>query len=82
MPRKPKPDDPIALQVRMTEELRARLAESAQANGRSMNSEILWRLGQSFGSNKWARDVDEQGARLKEKIKEAIEEYMAKRGEG
>ena len=43
-----KPNDPIALQVRMTEGLRRKLAGAAQKNGRSLNAEILWRLGQTL----------------------------------
>jgi hypothetical protein len=42
------PNDPIALQVRMTEGLRRKLATAAEKNGRSLNSEIVWRLGQTF----------------------------------
>jgi translation initiation factor 2 alpha subunit (eIF-2alpha) len=54
MARKRKPDDPIALQVRMVEGLRAKLANAAETNGRSLNSEILWRLGQTF-DEEWGR---------------------------
>jgi len=45
-----KPTDTVALQVRLVEGLRRKLASSAEKNGRSLNSEIVWRLGQSFGS--------------------------------
>jgi hypothetical protein len=48
MARVRKPNDPIALQVRMTEALRRKLASAAEENARSLNSEILWRLGQTF----------------------------------
>jgi len=44
-----KSDDPIALQVRMTEGLRHKLAKAAEKNGRSLNAEILWRLEQTLG---------------------------------
>jgi hypothetical protein len=43
-----KADDPIALQVRMTEGLRLKLAKAAVQNGRSLNAEIVWRLGQTL----------------------------------
>jgi hypothetical protein len=41
--------DIVAMQVRLPEGLRRQLASAAEANARSLNSEILWRLGQSFG---------------------------------
>jgi predicted nucleic acid-binding Zn-ribbon protein len=43
-----KPSDPIALQVRMTEGLRRRLAKAAEEQGRSLNAEIVQRLDKSF----------------------------------
>jgi translation initiation factor 2 alpha subunit (eIF-2alpha) len=54
MPRVRKPTDPIALQVRMVEGLRTKLVNAAEKNGRSLNSEILWRLGQTF-DEEWGR---------------------------
>jgi hypothetical protein len=39
----------VNLQVRLPEELRQRLADAAETSKRSMNSEVVWRLGQSFG---------------------------------
>ena len=54
MPRKP--TDTIALQVRMPEALRRKLASAAEKNARSLNSEILWRLGQTLGEE-WGRFV-------------------------
>ena len=41
--------DIVAMQVRLPEGLRRQLVGAAEANARSLNSEILWRLGQSFG---------------------------------
>jgi hypothetical protein len=65
MPRVRKPSDPISLQVRMTEALRRKLASAAEKNARSLNSEILWRLGQS---------LDEEGRQAAEEM-----EYEEKR---
>jgi Arc-like DNA binding domain len=48
MPRKV--TDTVALQVRMPEGLRRKLAAEAEKSERSLNSEILWRLGQSLGT--------------------------------
>jgi len=81
MVRKRKPDDPMALQVRMTEGLHVKLVEAAEANSRSLNSEIVWRLGQSFGEDEWGKQAEEKDQRLKEKIREVMEEFMAKRKE-
>jgi hypothetical protein len=64
MARKRKPDDPIALQVRMVEGLRAKLVNAAEKNGRSLNSEILWRLGQTF-DDEWGRLTTQMEGREK-----------------
>jgi hypothetical protein len=49
-----KPAGPVPLQVRLPEALRAKLAEMAARNGRSLNSEIVWALVQHAG-NEWAQ---------------------------
>jgi hypothetical protein len=64
MPRVRKPTDPIALQVRMTEGLRRKLANAAEQNARSLNSEILWRLGQTFDAE-WQELVEDMEDRAK-----------------
>jgi hypothetical protein len=43
-----KPDAPVQLKLRFTEALRRRLEYAAQENTRSMNTEIVHRLIQSF----------------------------------
>ena len=58
MPRVRKPTDPIALQVRMTDGLRRKLVSAAEKNARSLNSEILWRLGQTF-DEEWGGSLQE-----------------------
>ena len=45
-----KPTDTVALQVRLPDGLRRKLAQAANKNARSLNSEIVWRLGQSLGA--------------------------------
>jgi hypothetical protein len=42
--------DTVALQVRLPEGLRRKLAAEAEKSQRSLNSEVVWRLGQSFGT--------------------------------
>jgi Arc-like DNA binding dprotein len=43
-----KPDAPVQLKLRFTEALRRRLEYAAQENTRSMNTEVIHRLTQSF----------------------------------
>ncbi len=40
----------VSLQVRLPEGLRRKLVQEADQNARSLNGEIVWRLGQSFGT--------------------------------
>jgi hypothetical protein len=67
-----KPTDTIALQVRMPEGLRAQLANEAEKAQRSLNSEILWRLGQTL-SQEW------QGFIAKQEAAEAREQALYER---
>ena len=82
MARKRKPDDPIALQVRMVEGLRAKLVDAAEKNGRSLNCEILWRLGQTF-DDEWGRlttqmeDREKRDQDLLERIRQDPEKRKA-----
>jgi len=50
-----KPADKVGLMVRMPESLRRLIERSAKANNRSMNIEIVARLGQSFQSEDYQR---------------------------
>jgi Arc-like DNA binding domain len=74
MARKRKIDDIVALQVRLPEALRQRLVNEAEQSKRSLNSEILWRLGQTLeqefqefiaGVEKRQRNEQEFMARLR-----------------
>ena len=47
MPRKP--TDTVNLRIRLPEGLRKLLATEAERSERSLNSEIVWRLGQTLG---------------------------------
>ncbi len=46
----------ISFKLRMPEGLRQKIEAEAKAAERSMNSEILWRLGQTFGEE-WQRFI-------------------------
>lgn len=51
-----KATDTINLRLRMPEALRKTLVGEAEKANRSLNSEILWRLGQTFGEQ-WQRFI-------------------------
>ena len=44
-----KSTDTVNLRIRLPEGLRKLLADTAERNKRSLNSEIVWRLGQTLG---------------------------------
>ena len=48
--------DTVNLRLRLPEALRKTLATEAEQAERSLNSEILWRLGQTFGEQ-WQRFI-------------------------
>jgi len=73
-----KPNDPIALQVRMTEGLRRKLAGAAQKNGRSLNAEILWRLGQTLEKEERKKQDDEILETLSPGMRASIEKLVRK----
>jgi Arc-like DNA binding domain len=87
--RKRRPSDLVHLQVRMTEAFRVELANAAEKSERSLNSEILWRLSQTFGEE-WQRYIagiekaEHEADELRKKIvdspkfKTFIEEFLAK----
>jgi Arc-like DNA binding domain len=71
-----KATDVINIRVRMPEGLRKRLAGEAERAQRSLNSEIVWRLGQSLGPE-GAEFIKEHEA-FDQKLERAIEEALAK----
>jgi hypothetical protein len=73
MARKRKPTDTVALQVRMPEALRQRLATEAEKANRSLNSEVLWRLGQTFGEE-WQRFI--AGVEKRERTEQEFRQKM------
>jgi hypothetical protein len=73
MPKR-RPSDLVHLQVRLPEALRQKLNAEAEKAERSLNSEILWRLGQTF-SEEWQRFIS--GVEEKErKEKERFDQFM------
>ena len=70
-----KPSETINLRVRMPEALRTTIAVEAAKAGRSLNSEILYRLGLTL-DEKWQRfvaGVEEQEHRDQELLDRALE---------
>jgi hypothetical protein len=64
---KRKPTDIVGLQLRFTEELRARLEQDAKDNHRSLNGEIVHRLATSYGAD---------GLRLAAQFEDAEQEML------
>jgi hypothetical protein len=74
MARKRRLDAVISFKLRMPEALRQKIeAEAGKAN-RSMNSEILWRLGQTF-EEKWQRFIAGVEDRAK-RDRESLERFL------
>lgn len=67
-------DQTVSFKLRMPEALRQKLEGEAEEAGRSINSEILWRLGQTF-SEQWQRFI--AGVEEREKKAEEVLERLA-----
>jgi hypothetical protein len=65
MASKRRPTDLVNLKVRFTEAMRKRIEQEAKKNQRSLNGEIVYRLGVSFG---------EEGVALAAQFEEAEKE--------
>jgi hypothetical protein len=63
----------VNLRLRLPEGLRQRLADEAEEAGRSLNSEILWRLGHTFAGERWdefVAEAEQQEQRRQELLEE------------
>jgi hypothetical protein len=78
MARKRSPSDIVDLKVRMTEALRARIEQEAKKNNRSLNGEVIYRLGVSFGAEgaEMARQYDEAERELKRRFRAIVDELL------
>ena len=91
-----KDTDVVNLRLRLPEGLRKQLDVAAEKSKRSLNSEILWRLGQTFGKEwmEFVGEIEEQERNEKEraerflnnpearaKVSKIIAEYFAKHPE-
>ena len=66
MPKR-KPTDIVSLKVRFTEAMRARIEQEAKKANRSLNGEMVYRLGLTFGA---------EGVELANQFEEAEKEMM------
>jgi hypothetical protein len=66
MAKKKRVDEVISFKLRMPEGLRQKIEAEAEKANRSMNSEILWRLGQTFGQE-WQEFLSRVEAKEKTK---------------
>lgn len=73
-------DEPVNLRLRMPEALRKRLETEAKANERSLNSEIVYRLGQSLGPGgaEMVTLYETMDQRMERKLKELVEAMIAR----
>jgi hypothetical protein len=78
MPKR-KPDDIVGLRLRFTEAMRARLEQEAKKNHRSLNSEIVYRLGTTFGAEgiEFAGEFEEAEKDMQRVLHEIVREIRA-----
>jgi hypothetical protein len=79
MPKKRKPGDIINLKLRFTEALRARIEQEAKKNQRSLNGEIVYRLGTTFGAEgaELAAQYENREQELKDQLQDLVREMIA-----
>jgi Arc-like DNA binding domain len=63
-----KPSDPVKLNLRFNEALRARLEKQATKNNRSLNEEIVRRLEDSFKGDDFTAAIERLSERMTVKI--------------
>jgi hypothetical protein len=68
--------DIVNVRVRMIEALRKKLAAEAKANERSLNSEIVYRLGQSLGTE--GAEMVKMHESVEQRLMRMFEEIVAK----
>jgi hypothetical protein len=73
-------DEPVNLRLRMPEALRKRLEAEAKANERSLNSEIVYRLGQSLGPEgaEMVTLYESMDQRMERKLQELVAAMIAR----
>ena len=71
-----KDTDVVNLRLRLPEGLRKQLGTEAEKANRSLNSEILWRLGQTFGKEwlEFIGEIEEQERSDQERIERFLKD--------
>jgi hypothetical protein len=79
MAKKRKPDDIVNLKLRFTEALRARIEQEAKKNQRSLNGEIVYRLGTTLGAEgaELAMLYERREEELRNRLREIVEAIIA-----
>lgn len=79
---KRKSTDIVSLKVRLTEALRARLETDAKKANRSLNREIVYRLGLSYGAEgvALAEQFEEHEKEVAKRLREIVEQLARKGG--
>ena len=78
---KRKPTDIVNIKVRCIEALRARLEHEAKKNQRSLNGEIVYRMGASFGAEgvALAGQFEEAEKEIQKKLQEIVAQLVQER---
>lgn len=78
MAKKRKPDDMVDMKVRFQEAFRARLEQEAKKNNRSINGEIVYRLGTTFGAEgvALAGEFEKHEREVAKKFREVVERMI------
>ncbi len=79
MARKRSARDVVSLKVRFTEAMRARIEQEAKKNQRSLNGEIVYRLGTTFGAEgvELVGQYEEAEKELARRLSEIVEQIKA-----
>jgi NAD dependent epimerase/dehydratase family enzyme len=81
MAKKRDPSDVVNLKLRFTEALRARIEQEAKKNQRSLNREIVYRLGTTLGAEgaELAAQYEHRESELTKQLQEIVQAIIADR---
>jgi predicted Ser/Thr protein kinase len=78
MPKR-KPTDIVSLKIRFTEAMRTRIEQEAKKANRSLNGEMVYRLGLTFGAEgvELANQFEEAEKEMMKAVREAMQRILA-----